>query len=201
MKTFDLFIVELEKTVNDTITTDSGLELYIETKFENGEFDHRVTQGPVVAVPFKYDTGGNVGDTLYFHHLVVMQEGQVLTGVDNHYFVKYGKQAIGNQAIAYKSKDTGEIKCLGGWTLLEPIEDESITSDIIEVVELNEKLPTKGRVVYTCGNGTCDDVVINPGDIVGFKENRDYRIKIDGAEMYRTRAEDLLYVEEKIHND
>ena len=52
MKTFDLFIVELEKTVNDTITTDSGLELYIETKFENGEFDYRVTQGPVVAVPF-----------------------------------------------------------------------------------------------------------------------------------------------------
>ena len=116
MKTFDLFIVELEKTVNDTITTDSGLELYIETKFENSEFDHRVTQGPVVAVPFKYDTGVSVGDTLYFHHLVVMQEGQVLTGVDNHYFVQYGKQAIGNQAFAYKSKETGEIKCLGGWS-------------------------------------------------------------------------------------
>ena len=89
MKTFDLFIVELEKTVNDTIKTESGLELFIETKFENSEFDYRVTQGPVVAVPFKYDTGVSVGDTLYFHHLVVMQEGQVLTGVDNHYFVQY----------------------------------------------------------------------------------------------------------------
>ena len=201
MKTFDLFIVELEKTVNDTITTDSGLELYIETKFENGEFDHRVTQGPVVAVPFKYDTGVEVGDTLYFHHLVVMQEGQVLTGVDNHYFVKYGEQAIGNQAIAYKSKKTGEIKCLGGWTLLEPVEEELEKSDLIELVELKEKLPTKWRVVYTCGDGTADDVVLNPGDVVGFKENRDYRIKIDGVEMYRTRAEDLLYVEEEVHNN
>ena len=33
------------------------------------------------------------------------------------------------------------------------------------------------------------------GDVVGFKENRDYRIKIDGKEYYRTRVEDLLYVE------
>ncbi len=201
MKTFDLFIVELEKTVNDTITTDSGFELYIETKFENGEFDHRVTQGPVVAVPFKYDTGVSIGDILYFHHLVVMQEGQVLTGVDNHYFVKYGTQAIGNQAIAYKNKDTGEIKCLGGWSLLEPIEEETKDSSVIEIVDLKEKLPTKGRVVYTCGDGTADDVDIKPGDVVGFKENRDYRIKIDGVEMYRTRAEDLLYVEEEVHDD
>jgi len=32
MRTFDLFVVELEKTLNDTIVTDSGLELYISTK-------------------------------------------------------------------------------------------------------------------------------------------------------------------------
>lgn len=199
MKTFDLFIVELEKTVNDTITTDSGLELYIETKFENAEFDYRVTEGPVVAVPFKYDTGVEVGDTLYFHHLVVMQEGQALTGVDNNYFVKYSEIAIGNQAIAYKSKRTGEIRCLGGWTLLEPVDEESQKSEVIELVELNEKLPTKGRVVYTCDES--DDMGVQPGDVVGFKQNRDYRIKIDGVEMYRTRAEDLLYVEEEVHNN
>ncbi len=54
MKTYNLFIVELEKTINDTITTDSGLELYIDTKMDDmGEFNHRVTEGPVVAIPFK----------------------------------------------------------------------------------------------------------------------------------------------------
>jgi len=71
MKTFDLFVVELKKTIKDTIKTDSGLELYIDNRFN--EFENRVTEGPVVAVPFKYQTGVEVGDTLYFHHLVVYQ--------------------------------------------------------------------------------------------------------------------------------
>ena len=78
MRTFDLFVVKLEKTLNDTITTDSGLELYIDNKYH--EFENRVTEGPVVAVPFKYETGVQPGDTLYFHHLVVINDGQPLTG-------------------------------------------------------------------------------------------------------------------------
>lgn len=195
MRTFNFFVVELKKLVNDTITTDSGLELYIDSKHDDmGEFNYRVTEGPVVASPFKYDTGVRVGDTLYFHHLVVMQGGQVLTGVDDHYIVKYNPEAISNQAIAYKCQDTGEIKPLTGWSLLEPVEEEDKTkSDVIEIVQLKEKLPTKGRVAFTSSG--IEEIGLKVGDIVGFKENRDYRIKIDGKEYYRTRIEDLLYVE------
>ena len=80
MKTFNFFVVKLEKLINDTITMSNGTELYIDSKWdEMGEFNYRVTEGPVVASPFKYDTGVEPGDTLYFHHLVVMQGGQVLT--------------------------------------------------------------------------------------------------------------------------
>ena len=195
MRTFNFFVVELKKLVNDTITTDSGLELYIDSKHDDmGEFNYRVTEGPVVASPFKYDTGVRVGDTLYFHHLVVMQGGQVLTGADDHYIVKYNPEAISNQAIAYKCQDTGEIKPLTGWSLLEPVEEEDKTkSDVIEVVQLKEKLPTKGRVAFTSSG--IEEIGLKVGDVVGFKENRDYRIKIDGKEYYRTRIEDLLYVE------
>ena len=50
MKTFDLFVVKLEKRFDDTIKTESGLELYVDTKFN--EFERRVTEGPVVCVPF-----------------------------------------------------------------------------------------------------------------------------------------------------
>ena len=195
MRTFNFFVVELKKLVNDTITTDSGLELYIDTKHDDmGEFNYRVTEGPVVSSPFKYDTGVRVGDTLYFHHLVVMQGGQVLTGVDDHYIVKYNPEAISNQAIAYKCQDTGEIKPLTGWSLLEPVDEEDKTkSDVIEVVQLKEKLPTKGRVAFTSSG--IQELGLKVGDVVGFKENRDYRIHIDGKEYYRTRIEDLLYVE------
>ena len=67
MKSLDKFIVEIEKELQDTITTDSGLELYISTKYN--EFEHRTTEGKVLAAPLKYDTGAKAGDTLYFHQL------------------------------------------------------------------------------------------------------------------------------------
>ena len=193
MKTLDLFVVELEKKLNDTMTTDSGLELYVDTRFN--EFEHRVTEGPVVSPPVKHDTGVEVGATLYFHHLVVINEGQVLTGEDNHYLVRYDpNHTINNQAIAHKGKD-GEIRPLCGWSLLEPVDQDELKtkSDVIEVVELEKKLPTKGRVAFTAP--WVEDLGLKVGDVVGFKQNRDYRIKIDGKEYYRTRTEDLLYVE------
>jgi len=36
MKTLDLFVVELKTKVNDTMTTESGMELFIDTRFEMG---------------------------------------------------------------------------------------------------------------------------------------------------------------------
>jgi len=191
MRTFDLFVVELKKTLDDTITTDSGLELYIDTRFN--EFENRITEGPVVAIPFKYDTGVEVGDTLYFHHLVVVNGGQPLTGEDDHYLVRYDADVtINNQAIAYKSAKTGDIHPLAGWSLLEGVEEEEEQlSDIIEVVKLKEKPVTKGMVAFQAP--WVEELGLKVGDVVGFKKNRDYRIKIDGKEYYRTRSEDLMY--------
>ena len=193
MKTFNLFVVELEKTIDDTITTSGGLELYVDNRFN--EFENRITEGPVVAVPFKYDTGVKPGDTLYFHHLVVVNEGQPLTGDDNHYLVRYDEDhTINNQAIAFKDSSTGNVHPLAGWSLLEAIEEEEVQeSKIIEVVKLSEKLPTRGRVAFSSSG--IEEVGLSVGDVVGFKENRDYRITIDGKEYYRTRVEDLLYKE------
>lgn len=194
MKTFDLFVVELKKTVKDSITTESGLELYIDNRFN--EFENRITEGPVVAVPFKYETGVEVGDTLYFHHLVVVNDGQPLTGEDDHYLVRFDPEhTINNQAIAYKSARSGEIHPLAGWSLLEGVEEkEEKQSDVIEVVRLKKSPVTKGRVAFKAP--WVDELGLKVGDVVGFKENRDYRIKIEGKEYYRTRAEDLMYVEE-----
>jgi|TARA_R100000388_G_scaffold7008_1_gene6698 co-chaperonin GroES (HSP10) len=194
MKTLDLFVVELEKQLNDTMTTESGLELYVDTRFN--EFEHRVTEGPVVSPPIKHNTGVEPGDTLYFHHLVVLNEGQALTGHENHYLVRYDPDhTINNQAIGYKSSKSGHIHPLAGWALLEPVEQEELKtkSDVIEVVELKKALPTKGRVAFEAP--WLEELGLKEGDVVGFKQNRDYRIKIDDKEYYRTRKEDLLYVE------
>ena len=193
MKTFDLFVVEIERLINDTITTKNGLELYIDNRFN--EFENRTTEAPVVAVPFKYNTGVEVGDVLYFHHLVVVNDGQPLTGEDNNYLVRYDpNHTVNNQAIAYKSAKTGRIHPLAGWTLLEGVEEgEEQESGVIDVIKLKDNPITKGMVAFTAP--WVEVLGLEVGDVVGFKENRDYRINIDGKEYYRVRAEDLMYVE------
>ena len=196
MKTLDLFIVELEKQINDTIKTESGLELYVESKWN--EFKHRVTEGPVVSAPLKHNTGVQKGDTLYFHHLVVLNEGQVLTGHDKHYLVRYDPEhTINNQAIAYKSQESGNIYTLGGWALLTPVEedpDPGEQSDLIEVVKLEESPVRKARIAFDAP--WLEELGVHSGDVVGIKKNRDYEITIDDVKYFRVRAEDILYVEE-----
>ena len=193
MKTFDLFVVKIDKLINDTIKTEGGLELYIDNRFN--EFKNRTTEAPVIAVPFKYDTGVEVGDTLYFHHLVVINDGQPLTGEDNHYLVRFDPDnTVNNQAIAYKSAKTGKVHPLAGWSLLEGVEEpEEERSGIIEVVKLKESPVTKGKVSFT--PPWVEELGLKVGDVVGFRKNMDYRITIEGTEYYRVRAEDLMYVE------
>ena len=193
MKTFDLFVVEINKRINDTVKTEGGLELYIDNRFN--EFQNRTTEAPVVAVPFKYDTGVEVGDTLYFHHLVVINDGQPLTGEDDHYLVRFDPDhTVNNQAIAYKSAKTGDVHPLAGWSLLERVEErEEKQSDIIDVVKLKDSPVTKGRVSFT--PPWVEELGLEVGDVVGFRKNMDYRITIEEKEYYRVRAEDLMYKE------
>lgn len=193
MKTFDLFVVEIKKRINDTMKTEGGLELYIDNRFN--EFQNRTTEAPVVAVPFKYDTGVEVGDTLYFHHLVVINDGQPLTGEDDHYLVRFDPDhTVNNQAIAYKSAKTGDVHPLAGWSLLERVEErEEKQSDIIDVVKLKDSPVTKGKVSFT--PPWVEELGLEVGDVVGFRKNMDYRITIEEKEYYRVRAEDLMYKE------
>lgn len=195
MQSLNHFIVHLPKRVNDTMTLSSGLELYIDTKFN--EFEHRVNEGEVVSVPYKHDVPVKPGDTLYFHHLVVINEGQDITGKKDHYIAYFDKDtAINNQSFGYKSKETGVFHPLNGWSVLAPHEEpKKKLSEIIEVVELNEPPVTKGVVAFDSDD--LKAIGVKKGDVVGFKKNHDYRFKIDGLEYYRTRVEDLLYVEKQ----
>lgn len=198
MKTLDLFVVELEKPVQDEIVLNNGAKLYVDSKFN--EFEWRVTEGPVVCAPLKHDTGVKEGDTLFFHHLVVMNEGQVLTGHDNHYLVRYNPEhTVNNQAIAYRSAKSGHIYTLAGWTLIEPIfEDEGFPSDLIEMVKLEDDPTTKGTIAFDAP--FLKEAGVSVGDTVVFRDKMQYRIKIDNKEYYRVRVQDLMYVEEEVYN-
>jgi co-chaperonin GroES (HSP10) len=197
MKTLDLFVVELEKPVHDEIVLQNGAKLFVDSKFN--EFKWRVTEGPVVCAPLRHETGVEEGDTLYFHHLVVVNEGQVLTGHDNHYLVRYDPaQTTNNQAIAYKNKK-GVINTLAGWALIKPVFEEEESSDLIETVKLQEATTTKGIIAFDAPY--LEEAGVACGDIVVFRDNMQYKITIDETDYYRVRVQDLLYVEEEIYDD
>jgi len=190
MKTMNLFVVKVDKPINDTMKTDGGLELFIDTRFN--EFEHRQVFGEVVSAPLLIENDVEPGDTLYFHHLVVVEGGQKIPWEENHYIVKCDKQfTIGNQAFAYKKKGSDEITPLFGWCLLEEAEVEKEEA-FIEIVNTEEDLPLTGIVSF---DADClEELDVKKGDEVGFEKNMDYRVKIDGKEYYRVRSEDLLYV-------
>lgn len=192
MKAMNHFIVKLEKTLNDTMTTDSGIELHVANRFN--EFEHRVMEGPVTALPAKHDTPAQVGDTLYFHHRVVLQEGQPLGTQEKEYLVLYDPiTCVSNQAIAYKEKDSGEVSTLGDWCLMTPVDQEDeMTSEIIEVITHKKPPPKKAQLWR--GNHLTEELGLSEGDVVAFKKNMDYSIKIDGEEKFRVDPTDLLYV-------
>lgn len=189
------FIVFVPQRLNDKIVV-NGLELYVDPKYD--EFSHRKTSGEVVAVPLKYNTGVKEGDTIYFHHHVVINGGQKMQYGDDLYLVRYSEaRATENQAIAHKSKETGEIKPMKGWSLLIPyMEEAPKLSEIIETVELTERPYINGIVAFDSED--LQDMGVKKGDIVGFKKNHDYEVDIDGEKYFRVRTEDLLYVKEQV---
>jgi co-chaperonin GroES (HSP10) len=186
------FLVRLPKRFKDTITV-GGKELYFDNRFD--EFNSRITEGEVVAIPKKYDTGVSIGDTLYFHHHVVVDKGQKFQYDDDAkdvYIVYYNPEDIRNsQAIAYKHD--GVVKELG-WILLEPIEEdkETVLPSGLILVEKEETPKKEGRVAFDSLFFQENDV--NIGDVVGFLKNRDYEIEIDGKKFWRMRHDDIVYV-------
>lgn len=193
MKSLNSFIVRVEKRYEDEIETEGGLKLYVDTKFE--PFKHRINEGEVVATPAKFETGVEVGDTLYFHHLVVLADGQPLPIADDHYFVRYNPDiALDSQAIAYKSKATGDVVPLSSWSVLKHVEQEpEVDSSVIEVVKLKEPPVKKAEVAME--SDKTKEIGVKKGDIVGIMKNSDYPFKVDGETYYRTRVMDLMYVE------
>lgn len=186
------FLVRIPKRFKDTINV-AGKELYLDSRFD--EFKNRINQGEVVAVPRKYDTGVAVGDTLYFHHHVVVDKGQKFQYEDEAtdvYIVYYNPQDVRNsQAIAYKHED--QVHELG-WILLEPMEEhkEEATASGLVLVSYEEKPKKEGRVAFA--NGFFDENGVVVGDVVGFLKNRDYEIEIDGKNYWRMRHDDIVYV-------
>ena len=197
MRMLENFLVRLPKRFKDTIKV-NGQELYLDPKFD--EFQHRVMQGEVVSVPMRYEKVAEPGDTLYFHHHVVMDKGQGLRYNDEEIFIVRYHPDTPYASQAFAVKDEGGIRVLSQWVLLEPIaEDNQLKSDTIQIITFEEEENKRGKIAFI--NETLEEAGLRVGDTVGFSKNSDYEIEIEGKKYWRMRFDDLLYVEiEEVHD-
>lgn len=190
MKAIYDFFVRLPKAFNDEVEV-GDTTIYIDPKWN--EFENRKMEAEIVAVPEKYDTGAKVGDTLYFHHHVLIAgNGTRQKVMDDIYFVRYNPDnSQGTQAYAYKSKETGEVQLLSEWIFLRPEEqpDEEVTETGIILDIKKPEYNQFGYVIYD--SPVVRELGLNAGDKVMIMKNADYRMKVDGQEVFRTHIDHI----------
>jgi co-chaperonin GroES (HSP10) len=185
MRSLHDFFVRMPKAFNDELKV-GDKSIYLDPKWN--EFENRKMSAEVYLVPEKHNTGVKPGDILYFHHhVVVSNEGKGQLVDDDIYFVRFDPYNSGNtQAYAYKCQDTGEIHLLSEWIFLTPEEqeDEEVTESGI-ITELKKpEYNMFGYVLYD--SPAVQELGLKKGDKVMIMKNADYRMKIDGQEVYRT---------------
>lgn len=189
MKAIYDFFVRLPKAFNDEVEL-GDTTIYIDPKWN--EFENRKMEAEIVAVPLKYNTGAEVGDTLYFHHHVLIAGNGTRQRVqDDIYYVKYNPDnSQSTQAYAYKNKD-GDVQLLSEWIFLDPEDqpDEEVTESGI-ITELKKPdFNQFGYVIYD--SPAVKELGLNAGDKVMIMKNADYRMKVDGKEVYRTHIDHI----------
>lgn len=192
MKPLHQFVVHIPKKLKDKITV-GGLELELVNKFQ--EFEHRINYGKIVAAPVGFNDAPYVGQMLYFHHHVVMEQAYDIG--ENLYLVNYDPSGgYGNHAIAIED-EAGDIHMLGDWCFVLPAdkEEEETTSSGI-ILALKEESKLEGQLLALPKDS--EWIGARSGDIVGYTKNSDYEMELlDGTKIYRMRITDLLYAKEE----
>src|SRR5512135_1372280 len=95
-----------------------------------------------------------------------------------------------------------KLKPLGGRVVVEPIEQEDVTTGGIYLPETAKEKPQKGTIL-ACGEGERDDngkripMDVKVGDEVLFNKEAGTEIKIDGKKVIVRRENERLAIIEK----
>jgi hypothetical protein len=190
MRPLRQFIVHIPQKFKDEIKLTEDTTLKLVTKFN--EFENRVNLGSIVSCPSGFPNCE--GDTLYFHHHVVLEQKYDIG--DDLYLVDYDPNGgYGNHAIAIESEADG-ITMLGDWCFVAPppkAEEKTTASGII--LGLKEEPKEEGQLLHMPEGS--EWIGASAGDLVGYRPNSEYEMELlDGSKAYRMRTTELVYVKE-----
>lgn len=189
MKNPNAFIIRLPEKFKSELQLGDDKILLV-NKFR--EFENRHMEAEIVSLPILHNTGAKPGDTLYFHHHVVLNKHFDIG--DDLYLVPFHPMGgRNNLANAYKNEDG--IQVLAEWVFLDPMESsKKIQSSVLELVQ--EDVPNdRGKIKYR--SDALEEMDLHPGDVVYFSKNSDYEMEVDGETLWRMMTNDLIYAEVK----
>ena len=191
MKPLHHFIVHIPSKFKDEVSF-NGSTLKIVSKFN--EFEHRVNSAEIIGCPVNCPMEKCIGDTLYFHHHVVME--QIYDIGDDLYLVNYDAEGgYGNHAIAIQNK-AGDITMLGDWCFVAPpLDSEEETSNSGIILSIKEEPELEGTLLNLPEDS--EWIGAKSGDMVGYTKNSEYEMELEsGDKVYRMRTTELVYVKE-----
>ena len=182
MKSLYDFIVKPynEKRYSNSIKVEDK-ELVLNTKIESFKSVNNIAE--VIAVPSAYKTDIKVGDKIIIHHNVFRvfydmrgnKKNSRLMFIDNMFFV------APDQIYMYGNFDNW--KSFGDRCFIMPLKNnDSLT--------LDKERKLIGILKY--GNKSLEALKITPGDLVGYKPNREWDFIIDDQRLYCMKSNDIV---------
>lgn len=156
-------------------------KLLLNTSIEEFKFISR--EAIVVSVPLFFDTPIKPNDKIIIHHNVFRryynQKGEAVDSSklfkDNLFFCQF------DQIYLYKRNN--KWLSINDRCFVVPIKNRDTFS-------LDKEEKNVG--VLKIGNSYLESLNINPGDLVGFKPNREFEFIVDGKVLYCMQSNDIL---------
>lgn len=205
MRSLREFIVSVNATHRTGMNV-GGIDLEItEAAYMREEYTHMNNFGEVVAVPETYKEGVvEVGDTIWFHHNIVINQKNVLGIGDNKnrnqfnigggmYAIPYVKEGRDNLVYMAKKKD-GSYHTVGDVFFCTPNNDRGATK--IGEIEIPRSLNQNIIANVSHTNPFLENKGVYKGSSVCVADDSDYEFKIDGVSYWRMFFSDIEYTVE-----
>lgn len=192
----DFLVVRVKEKYKETVTTESGVKLFIDTTFRP-EW-HVTMEGECVITPDKlsdqyFEVKGispdvKVGDKVYFNYLCVDEANEI--DVDGEILYKVDYPAV------FGYKRDGEINMIGSWVFVKPFKEdkgEKIGSLILPEMMRKETHKDMG-VVWKIGKPLKHELELSlkEGDKILFRQKAAFPNQVENTEVYCMKQSQIM---------
>lgn len=177
---YDFLVEPIGNRYNNNVKVEGG-DLVLNSKIET--FKSVNNKAKVIEVPLAYKTDIKVGDEVIIHHNVFRRFYDVRGNEKNsRSYISDNKYIVSiDQIYLYKRKNTW--KAFMDRCFLAPIINDKDT-------DINNLKIRKGVLVY--GNKELDNLNVNEGDVLNFKNLREFEFVVEKRLLYCMKSNDIL---------